>query len=1039
MSNRKYRRTIFGVIAALSAASSFAFGAGGARASVTYTVAEYGAGCASGGCTTGTTEAVTVTSHAGDTLVAVEDTRNLTAAQQVTGIADNSGSSDGWTQINNAQSSGAQDDAEIWFTTTPLTAAATTVTITVPASTGVAASVLDVQPSSAGSFTVNDGQANQGSGDTDGHSLSVSSTSGDLAVAGIGWNGSSVNLSSVSSGWTQGSTRTSSLSGDASREQGQWEQASSSTTSMTETLSANGTYAYVLADLQFAPQVSGTINEVQNFGGSQTPGLGTTVSATPTSNTTVGDLLVANIVSRAATAPDVTSVTDSGGNTWFEAGEEQVSGILDEEIWYSNTTASDTTSGSVTVTVNGTDGSSFEVTEFQPSISGTFSVWNANPSNNSTASTSISGMSSNSDTQDDLAYVGIATKNRQGTNPTWTLDSLSGTSWQGIGENTEISPDFNFEQSVWDTTGVELVAFTASLVASSPWTEIPILFEFSGGVGGTPTVTSVSPSPAPDGYTVTVTGTDFSGETDVKLGTTDVQSTVSVQSGTQLTFTVPAAKAAGTYNVYVTTGGNTNTSGSTLQVVTNPDIVSFSPTSGPETTTSVVLTGWNLGTTSTATVKLGTTAATVTANSGSFGESLTFTVPTIANGSYTISDTVGGNTGTSSGDTPSQFTVNTSSSTVPHIMIIEQENAGYNDTLGTCATSGFFKCYGSGKAACGTGSPNYTGALDPYLCYLADNYAELNSWTSAINGYTGSSMNTDCSSANGGPACHPSEKNYLALIGGETLGCKVDNCGPKNGQYPYTGSNGANNIFNQLTGAGIPWVDYNESMPSDCDATASGDGGLYAGRHNPGVIYEDLVGSQCNNDDLPLPSTPANLATALDAGGGPDFVFVTPNIEDDAHGCSGSGTSSCNVSASNAIVQSMNNWLAPTSGSYVQAGSINGCSFGTYYCTPDVSTGQGWLPAVVGSTWFTGSVPATIIITMDESDHPGSTNLVPMVVISNQSGEQGLGRISSVTPFSGGGSYSLLASIDTSYHLGILGPAPNLSELDNFLCSGGSC
>jgi hypothetical protein len=381
-------------------------------------------------------------------------------------------------------------------------------------------------------------------------------------------------------------------------------------------------------------------------------------------------------------------------------------------------------------------------------------------------------------------------------------------------------------------------------------------------------------------------------------------------------------------------------------------------------------------------------------------------------------------------------------------MVIELENAGYNDTLGTCV-GGAFRCYGSGKAACGTGSPNYTDALDPYLCYLADHYAELNNWSSAINGYTDNngtySVNSDCPT---GQACHPSEINYLALTGGQTDGCTVDNCVSGGEQYPYGGATNTN-LFNQLTNAGIPWADYNEDMPQACDATPQdGTNDLYVGRHNPGVVYEDLVGSQCNNNDVTLPSTPANLATALDASGGPDFVFLTPDVADDAHGCGsaqsnggGAGASYCNGGGTNGIVESMNNWLAPTSGSYVQSGSINGCVNppSTYQCTPVVSTGQGWLPAILGSTWFTGSAPATVIITMDESDHPGSTNLVPMVVISNQTSEQGLGRISSVTPFSGGGSYSTLASIDTAYHLGILGPAPNLSGLDNFLCSGGSC
>jgi hypothetical protein len=991
-------------------------------------------------------------------LVAVVDVRNTAGAEQVSSVADNSGSSDNWQLASSqAQATGSQNDMEIWFTATPLTAAATTVTVTVPnnstTNTGIVASVLDVTPSSPGSFTVNAANAlPSSSNSTDASPLSDDSTSGDLGVTGMGWNGSTITdtVAPVSPGWSAETQRTNSLMGQASREEAAWEQAGSGTsTSVTDTLSASDAWANVIADLQFAPQASGTITEIQNFGGTDSA-LGTTVSApVPTlHSTTAGDLLVANIVSRASTAPTVSGISDDGSNVWFLAAAEQVSGILDEEVWYSNTTASDVAGTNITATVNESAGSSLEVTEFNSSTTGTFNVWNANPSNDSAATTSIAGDSSNPDSNEDLGYVGIATKNRQGTNPSWTLDSLSGTSWQGMGENTETSPDFNFEQSVWDTTGVESVGFTATLVSSSPWTAIPVLFNFNAGGSTTPTVTSVSPSTnsiAPDGYIVDVSGTGFSGETDVKLGTTDVQSTVSVTSNRQLSFTVPAAEAAGTYTVYVTNGSGTNSSGATLQVVTSPYIEDFSPTSGPESTTSVVLDGWNLGTTSTATVKLGTTPATVTANSGSFGQSLTFTVPTIANGSYTISDTVGGNTGTSS----TQFTVNTSTWTPPHIMLIELENAGYNDTLGTCVTgSGHFACDTSNESACGSGSSgDYADALDPYFCYLADHYTELNNWTSAINGYAGTTENNDCDAANNGPACHPSEKNYLAITGGQTDGCTQDNCSANGSTWPYGGANNNNN-FNQLTGQGIPWVDYSESMTGNCEEKSQD--GLYVGRHNPAMLYTDLTVSstQCSNYDQPLPATPTgsgSLQSDLDAvTGAPDFVFIAPNIEDDDHGCNTNnpGGEECNESASNALEQSMNNWMAPSSGSEcgtgnpcVQAGSINACSTA---CVPDNTTGLGWIPAILNSTWFTGSTPATVIITMDESDHPGATNIVPMVLISNQAGND-LGRTSTVTPFSGGGSYSTLASIEKAYHLSTLGPGSNLTGLDNFLCNGGSC
>jgi phospholipase C len=77
-----------------------------------------------------------------------------------------------------------------------------------------------------------------------------------------------------------------------------------------------------------------------------------------------------------------------------------------------------------------------------------------------------------------------------------------------------------------------------------------------------------------------------------------------------------------------------------------------------------------------------------------------------------------------------------------------------------------------------------------------------------------------------------------------------------------------------IFGQGESWKAYQESMPSNCDKSNSGE---YAVRHNPAVYYVSLSG--CASRDVPYPQ----LATDLAAGALPAFSFVTPNLIDDMH------------------------------------------------------------------------------------------------------------------------------------------------------------
>ena len=129
-----------------------------------------------------------------------------------------------------------------------------------------------------------------------------------------------------------------------------------------------------------------------------------------------------------------------------------------------------------------------------------------------------------------------------------------------------------------------------------------------------PTVTAVSPSAGPvtGGTSVTITGTNLTGQTAVDFGST--AGAVTADTGTSITVTAPAG-SAGTVDVTVTTPVGTSATSSadhfTYEGV--PTVTGVSPNAGPlGGTTGVTITGTNL--TGATSVDFGATAATVTAD-----------------------------------------------------------------------------------------------------------------------------------------------------------------------------------------------------------------------------------------------------------------------------------------------------------------------------------------------------------------------------------------------------------------------------------------
>lgn len=163
-----------------------------------------------------------------------------------------------------------------------------------------------------------------------------------------------------------------------------------------------------------------------------------------------------------------------------------------------------------------------------------------------------------------------------------------------------------------------------------------------------PTVTalSVTSGPANAPRTVTITGTNFTPTATVSIGGTAATG-VSYTSATQLSATLPA-KAAGTYDVQVTTGSVTSATGPASQYsyIAAPTVTSATPNSGSTTGgTSVTITGTAL--TGASAVTFGGNAATSFTVAGD--TQITATTPAGSAGAVVVAVTTPGGTATLAG------------------------------------------------------------------------------------------------------------------------------------------------------------------------------------------------------------------------------------------------------------------------------------------------------------------------------------------------------------------------------------------------------
>ena len=225
---------------------------------------------------------------------------------------------------------------------------------------------------------------------------------------------------------------------------------------------------------------------------------------------------------------------------------------------------------------------------------------------------------------------------------------------------------------------------------------------------------------------------------------------------------------------------------------------------------------------------------------------------------------------------------------------------------------------------------------------------------------------------------HPSIGNYFMLTTG--------NIPTNDDAFPGTVS--SDSIPRAFAASGKTWKAYMESLPSV--GYTGGDVYPYFKHHNPFAYMTDVLGSTSETANL-VPFT--QLASDMGAGALPNFVFIAPNAEDDAHDCPTGGSACLDTDKLTAADSWLKNNIDPLINSPALANSVFIIVFDESLDTdiapaPNGGGNIAWVMA--GShvksafkSTTTYQHQSTLRLIMDllaVADHPGSSAIAPTML-----------------------------------------------------------
>lgn len=297
-------------------------------------------------------------------------------------------------------------------------------------------------------------------------------------------------------------------------------------------------------------------------------------------------------------------------------------------------------------------------------------------------------------------------------------------------------------------------------------------------------------------------------------------------------------------------------------------------------------------------------------------------------------------------------------------------------------------------AGCGSGSLGHSGSgsggggiaptstADHVFLVVLENHSFSEVIGSSSMPYLNSLATQNSLATNYFADTHPSLGNYFMLTAGamETNPIVGDS---------FTGPVSDDNLARAFAGAGKSWKAYMESIPSA--GYIGGDVLPYVKHHNPFAYFTDVAGPDGQHataqaaNIVPFTQLSADMA----ANSLPNFGFIAPNLQHDAHDCPGGGSSCPDSDLLTAADTWLHDNIDPLIKSPSFANSVLIITFDEGNIL-DLNNGGGQVATVlVGSHVKTGFQSATffqhqstlrlILDLLQVSDHPGASASAPLM------------------------------------------------------------
>jgi acid phosphatase len=299
-------------------------------------------------------------------------------------------------------------------------------------------------------------------------------------------------------------------------------------------------------------------------------------------------------------------------------------------------------------------------------------------------------------------------------------------------------------------------------------------------------------------------------------------------------------------------------------------------------------------------------------------------------------------------------------------------SVGSSSTTASVSTPGATPTPTPGSTPSPTPTPTAIPAADHVFVVVLENHAFNQVIGSPFMPYLKSLASTHSLATNYFANTHPSIGNYFMLTTGNI----------ETNNDAFTGTVSSDNIPRAFAAAGKTWKAYMESLPSV--GYTGGDVYPYFKHHNPFAYMTDVLGSSAETANL-VPFT--QISSDLRTGTLPNFVFIAPNAEDDAHDCPTGGS----VCLDSDKLTAADNWLKNNIDPLIKSPALANSVFIIVFdesLDVDLVNGGGKVAMVMAGSHVKAGFKSTtlyqhqstlrlVLDLLHVADHPGNSVVAP--------------------------------------------------------------